>query len=293
MPEEGTEIATTPNSDDEDDLRCPICNLKFETESERNLHVLAHPQDCLTKEEILLRRKLFYKEVRKQQEADEPKFGDDVKLSPPKQQHKPRRIYKPPSKRVGLTKIRMEDCLRCDACSCIYIDPQDYYKHMRNFHQKYNTVIPRTRRRSPHRTSQQDLPVSSPEEVTLTTSRAGPLWTLPLRNEKPKEQKAPLDTTFVAESIIRQSIKSRWSKVVSERLSTAKRPRLVVEGSPETPEFPSQIKIDGQPVEAVGVVFDPNLRIKEEPADEDNILDLLSQVEVKIKTEPPDDYGSF
>lgn len=45
--------------------------------------------------------------------------------------------------RVGLTKLRMEDLHRCDACSCIYIDPEDYYKHMRNFHEKFNTVIPR------------------------------------------------------------------------------------------------------------------------------------------------------
>lgn len=24
--------------------------------------------------------------------------------------------------------------MRCDECSCIYIDRNDYYKHMRNFH---------------------------------------------------------------------------------------------------------------------------------------------------------------
>lgn len=41
-------------------------------------------------------------------------------------------------KPVGLTKVKMEDCMRCDACSCIYIDQNDYYKHMRNFH-KVNT----------------------------------------------------------------------------------------------------------------------------------------------------------
>ncbi|XP_039292411.1 zinc finger protein 658B isoform X3 [Nilaparvata lugens] len=37
-------------------------------------------------------------------------------------------------KKIGLTKVRMEDCLRCDPCSCIYLDKNDYYKHMRNFH---------------------------------------------------------------------------------------------------------------------------------------------------------------
>lgn len=37
---------------------------------------------------------------------------------------------------VGLTKIRMEDCQRCDACSCIYIDERDYIKHMKNFHKQ-------------------------------------------------------------------------------------------------------------------------------------------------------------
>lgn len=42
----------------------------------------------------------------------------------------------PAKKAVGLTKIRMEDCQRCDACSCIYLDERDYIKHMKNFHKQ-------------------------------------------------------------------------------------------------------------------------------------------------------------
>jgi len=37
---------------------------------------------------------------------------------------------------IGLTKIRLEDCMRCDACSCIYLDESDYNKHMKNFHRQ-------------------------------------------------------------------------------------------------------------------------------------------------------------
>ena len=43
---------------------------------------------------------------------------------------------------MGLTKIRMEDCRRCDACSCIYMDERDYIKHMKNFHKHDIKKIP-------------------------------------------------------------------------------------------------------------------------------------------------------
>lgn len=48
------------------------------------------------------------------------------------------RIQSSPSykKFIGLTKIRLEDCMRCDACSCIYLDESDYKKHMKNFHRQ-------------------------------------------------------------------------------------------------------------------------------------------------------------
>ncbi|KAK9504248.1 hypothetical protein O3M35_010623 [Rhynocoris fuscipes] len=86
---------------------------------------------------MALKRELLYQEVKKQR----TKFSLD-QLSTVVNRNKHRKTYRRISKKLGLTKIKMEDCLRCDACSCIYIDPADYYKHMKNFHEKYNTLIP-------------------------------------------------------------------------------------------------------------------------------------------------------
>jgi len=143
-------------------------------------------------EDLLLQtRDFLYQEVEKQ----DPRSPIPVQPS-----RKPRRIYKPPSKRVGFTKIRMEDCFRCDACSCIYIEAEDYYKHMRNFHQKYNTVIPRMRNRSPM-------------SHKCCGTCIGTHCQSAREESKPNNPLPPTSNTN-----IRDKIKLRWSKV-SERLS--------------------------------------------------------------------------
>lgn len=176
---------------------CLKCGIYFEDAPSLEMHISMHSftEKCLTEAELALRRKLLYQEVRKQQQ-NEAEYNDKIS----EVDQKPRRIYKPKSKRIGLTKIRMEDCLRCDACSCIYIEAVDYYKHMRNFHQKYNTIIPRCRRRSPIRTTIEDD--YKPEDTLNIT----------LTEQEPKNEDSFIDKQ------IREKIKNRWSEVVSQRL---------------------------------------------------------------------------
>ncbi|XP_014244139.1 uncharacterized protein LOC106663651 isoform X2 [Cimex lectularius] len=162
--------------------------------------------------EIALRRDLLYEEVIKQQEKDEER-AKAASVA-----HKPRRVYRPKSTRVGLTKVKMEECLRCDACSCIYIDPQDYYKHMRNFHQKFNTVIPRSRRK----VTQQITLLSTMNEMEI----------------KPKQEKQVKKTVNADETTkdtrnIQEHIKNRWSKVILERLKLPEQPVKIKEEPPD------------------------------------------------------------
>ncbi|XP_014280753.1 uncharacterized protein [Halyomorpha halys] len=208
---------------------CEKCRKEFVDEDSLSLHQELHNinENPFPETEIILRRDLLYKEVKKQQEMEGGRKEVTRKMS-----YKPRRIYKPLSKRVGLTKIRVEDCLRCDACSCIYIDERDYFKHMRNFHQKYNTIIPRSRRKSPlHHKSCNNSDSQQDHQESLSNKSTDSLI-LPVLND----------------TQIREKIKSRWNKV-SQRLSC-------------------------------------QVQIKQEQPDDMSYL--LSQVEVKIKTEPPD-----
>ncbi|CAH1403633.1 unnamed protein product [Nezara viridula] len=173
---------------------CEKCRKEFLDKDSLILHQELHNinENPFPEKEIILRRDLLYKEVRKQQEMEGGRAEVTKKMS-----YKPRRIYKPMSKRVGLTKIRVEDCLRCDACSCIYIDERDYFKHMRNFHQKYNTIIPRSRIKSPlHHKSCNNSDSQQEQEQSLNNKTTDPLI-LPIIND----------------AQIREKIKSRWNKV--------------------------------------------------------------------------------
>lgn len=139
-------------------------------------------------------------------------------------------------KLIGLTKIRLEDCMRCDACSCIYIDASDYNKHMKNFHRQNSS--------KKHR------------------QKKGCRSCCKHCNCKGNHQHHSLQKERGNNNLFHYNIKDRWSKMVSRRLS------------PE--ELKQEIKADPD--------YDHN--------DTTGIIDyshLLSQVEVKIKTEPPDD----
>ncbi|XP_067010768.1 zinc finger protein 423 [Anabrus simplex] len=138
-------------------------------------------------------------------------------------------------KTPGLTKIRLEDCLRCDACSCIYIDKNDYNKHMKNFH----------RQNSPKKHNKQ---------------RKGCRSCCKHCNCQGEHIHQSIQKERGNNNLFHYNIKDRWTKMVSRRLSKIKK----------------EIKSDPD----------------SDSGDVDDVMDyshLLSQVEVKIKTEPPDD----
>ncbi|KAF4523323.1 hypothetical protein B566_EDAN011803 [Ephemera danica] len=146
----------------------------------------------------------------------------------PMQPTHPRHPY---GKKIGFTKIRLEDCLRCDECSCVYMYESDYLKHMRNFH----------RQNSPRKSKQKKGCRSCCRHCNCRDGVA---------------PQPSVETERGNNNLFHFNIKDRWSKVVSRRLT--------------------------------------DIAVKEDPdGDEDPGIDLshlLSQVEVKIKTEPPDDY---
>ncbi|XP_054258325.1 uncharacterized protein LOC128983170 [Macrosteles quadrilineatus] len=180
-----------------------------------------------------------------------------LELSEPKKKSSPRTKVKPKpaKKQVGLTKIRMEDCLRCDACSCIYIDEKDYYKHMRNFHHKDVNKTPTKQQRSKRK-------------CQSCCKQCRGSHCLPVKRPRATQPSSNLIFRFS----MKDNIKNRWSKMLSQQLTESS-----LAGS--TPGLCEP--------ELVNIKSDLD-RIKQEP--EPDLSYLLSQVEVKIKTEPPDDY---
>lgn len=144
-----------------------------------------------------------------------------------------------PGKKVGLTRVRMEDCLRCDECSCIYINEDDYHKHMKNFHRKESPRKNRPRRAC---------------------------WSC-CKNCNCKDLLSTIQKDHGSNAnLFHCNIKDRWSKI-SSRL-----------------QLPDLSLVKTEPKE--------EMVIKKEVADMEDYTHLLSQVEVKIKTEPPDEvYG--
>uniref|UniRef100_A0A1B6K951 C2H2-type domain-containing protein n=1 Tax=Graphocephala atropunctata TaxID=36148 RepID=A0A1B6K951_9HEMI len=171
-------------------------------------------------------------------------------LEPPKKSssHKTKGRSKPVKKAIGLTKVKMEDCLRCDACSCIYIDDKDYYKHMRNFHQVDVT---------------NNLPIPQPKSKRKCRSCCKQC-----RGAHCTSVKRPRATQRASNLIFKinmqNNIQDRWTRMVSQQLSES-----------PMPEFQSVPDIKSDP-DTVTIKPDPDLS------------HLLSQVEVRIKTEPED-----
>ncbi|CAG2061348.1 unnamed protein product [Timema podura] len=144
----------------------------------------------------------------------------------------------PAKKVVGLTKIRLEDCLRCDACSCIYIDENDYNKHMKNFH----------RQDSPKKHKQKKGCRSCCKHCNCRGN-----------HQQPSVQKERGNN-----NLFHYNIKDRWTKMVSRRLNPKEIKREI---KPDPDGYPNN------PFTVSGVI---------------DYSHLLSQVEVKIKTEPSD-----
>ncbi|KAK9504246.1 hypothetical protein O3M35_010621 [Rhynocoris fuscipes] len=103
----------------------------------------------------------------------------------------------------------MEDCLRCDACSCIYIDPANYYKHMKNFHEKYNTLIPGIRKKERYKFERR-----CNIETQNDKDRANILENEQLNKTAILEPQTSLNTS----QHISEKIKNRWSEMISRRL---------------------------------------------------------------------------
>ncbi|KAJ1531950.1 hypothetical protein ONE63_000588 [Megalurothrips usitatus] len=191
-----------------------------------------------------------------------------VNISPPRP---PIRInpHNRPKKAVGLTKIRMEDCQRCDACSCIYLDERDYIKHMKNFHKhdviKQEPIKPKhkSRGRAHAQTSQQ----------TRRSKRQQ------LFMEQQKQTQVPeLGAKKASCRSCCKSCKCRGEHGTLEPLLPIVRPVLGRPGRLNTQDSWNQFAQHLQGAE--GVVIQPD------SGSIADFSDLLSQVEVKINTEP-------
>ncbi|XP_037077820.1 uncharacterized protein LOC119098881 isoform X2 [Pollicipes pollicipes] len=201
----------------------------------------------------------------------------------------------------GYIPPALQNCLRCDACSCIYIDELDYYKHVRNYHSA--SAQRRYRKSSQCRTCVFSKIV--PEQVTT-------LKTL----QHQQRQVSPVKI-----NVLQNNVKSRWSRMFASRLRGQLTPlssglRAI---DPRRVPLKSKVKMqaslqpfvvqeldakmramkrqratpgdgsatccgDGSDICAGGAT----LRVKQEPAGltEAECAALLQQVEVRIKTEP-------
>ncbi|XP_069686288.1 uncharacterized protein [Periplaneta americana] len=211
-------------------FQCPRCEKHFGHQQILQLHLRVHESNCDSPVKASHEEK---QEAKIETVADR----EMSKKSTCSQTNNERTNSSPPNKKfIGLTKIRLEDCMRCDACSCIYLDENDYKKHMKNFH----------RQDSPKKHRQKKGCRSCCKHC----------------NCKGNHQHHSLQKERGNNNLFHYNIKDRWSKMVSRRLT------------PE--EMKQDIKADPD--------YDPN--------DQSGVIDyshLLSQVEVKIKTEPPDD----
>ncbi|KAJ9573724.1 hypothetical protein L9F63_008887, partial [Diploptera punctata] len=206
-------------------FQCPRCEKHFGNKKILQLHLRVHQSN----EDVQM-------ESSHKEESQELSSESNFELNQNELQSSPAN-----KKLIGLTKIRLEDCMRCDACSCIYLDATDYNKHMKNFH----------RQNSPKKHRQKKGCRSCCKHC----------------NCKGNHQHHSLQKERGNNNLFHYNIKDRWSKMVSRRLSPEK--------------IKQEIKADPD--------YETNNTI--------TTLDyshLLSQVEVKIKTEPPDDpeYGN-
>ncbi|XP_059480589.1 uncharacterized protein LOC132199687 [Neocloeon triangulifer] len=141
------------------------------------------------------------------------------------------------AKKIGFTKIRFEDCKRCDECSCIYLYEKDYEKHMRNFHRRKELRKSKKLKKGCRSCCNQcNCKDDHTAPVTVETERGN-------------------------KNLFHFNIKDRWSKVVSKSI-------MDVCNEPQLDE--------------------EMIVVKEEPQGEIDLTHLLSQVEVKIKTEVED-----
>lgn len=183
-----------------------------------------------------------------------------------------------PKKAVGLTKIRMEDCQRCDACSCIYLDERDYIKHMKNFHKqdvlKQEPIKPKNKPRARNQSQ-------SPQHARRSKRQQHFMEQQQQQSQEQGGKKGNCRSCC-------KSCKCRGDHGTLEPMLPIVRPvlgRSGRRGSCNTQDSWNQFAQHLQGAEAV--VVQPDLaEIKPDLDNMPDFSDLLSRVEVKIKTEP-------
>lgn len=221
-------------------------------------------------------------------EAPKPPF---VKATPPARPPVRVNPHNRPKKAVGLTKIRMEDCQRCDACSCIYLDEKDYIKHMKNFHKqdvlKQEPIKPRLKPRVRTQTQTLQARRSKRQQRYLEHKR---------EQEQLQDQGGKKGTCRSC----CKSCKCRGDHGTLEPMLPIVRPILGRSGRRSSITTQDSWNQFAQHLEgAEGVVLQSESGSADTLADmrndPDNMADfshLLSQVEVKIKTEPTEQEES-
>ncbi|KAF0294549.1 hypothetical protein FJT64_007795 [Amphibalanus amphitrite] len=206
----------------------------------------------------------------------------------------------------GYIPPALQNCLRCDACSCIYLDELDYYKHVRNYHS--STSQRRYRKSGQCRT------------CVFTKIEPDPAPTLKAAQPNHRRSNSPVKI-----NVLQNNVKSRWSRMFGSRLrsqmtplSTNLRaidpsrvplkskvkmqaglqPFVVRELDAKMQEMKQQRAAGSEKVDSPGELCGGDegdtyngdcgaaVQVKEEPRDQDECVDLLQQVEVRIKTEP-------
>ncbi|XP_065346897.1 uncharacterized protein LOC135944089 isoform X2 [Cloeon dipterum] len=198
---------------------CPHCSLDFEVREVLREHMKTHEIPIAVPQPI------------------RPFSAPVEKPAPVTEKQQPSPTKQVAAKRIGFTKIRFEDCKRCDECSCIYLHEKDYEKHMRNFHRRKELRKSKKLKKGCR---------SCCNHCNCKDDHTAPVTVETERGNK---------------NLFHFNIKDRWSKVVS---------KSIVEVCNGT-KFDEQMTV-----------------VKDEPQNDLDLTHLLSQVEVKIKTEVED-----
>lgn len=193
-----------------------------------------------------------------------------------------------PKKSVGLTKIRMEDCQRCDACSCIYLDERDYIKHMKNFHKQ--DVIKQEPIKPKNKTTRVRSHSHSQAPQRAQQARRSKRQQHFIEQQQQQQVQDQSGKKGNCRSCCK-SCKCRGNHGTLEPMLPIVRPVLGRSGrrnSITTQDSWNQFARHLEGAEGIVIQPDSNLQIKPDPDHMDDFSDLLSQVEVKIKTEPND-----
>ncbi|XP_022204301.2 uncharacterized protein LOC111060919 isoform X2 [Nilaparvata lugens] len=179
-------------------------------------------------------------------------------------------------KKIGLTKVRMEDCLRCDPCSCIYLDKNDYYKHMRNFH-KITDLDSLKSSNTPAHFMLVDKPNNSTTGRKSSASKSG--------EQSTNTASLTKDCEKLFQATMKDIIKERWTQMISRSNLVEEPQKIKIKPDPDS-GFPAY-NVSSYPCNNVSNF--PCNNVSSLPPEHYDMSHLLSQVEVKIETEAMND----